>query len=328
MKIFRDFLDKLNANIILTDMDFNSNNFENIQIVNINSLKKIYATKVTTKTKSTIKPNDLAYCCFTSGTTGKPKGVCVENCNVLEFIKSATKQLNINSKSRLAHSVNCAFDVSVFNIFGCLLNGGCLIQEENIFNFVEKKLFLKKDKLNETELNKNNVDKTEMTAKNFSELNEMNLKKLKLNNMQFIQTEIKKTELSKTELNLIKPFELKKIKLKKQNQISFYDETSLPKKFNKISASYFKQKNITHLYLNSAIFNALSPTELDYLCQTTTENLIVGGETPRTESLKYCLFNGIKVMQIYGPTETTVWSLFHHLTVNEFHGTIIGRFLY
>lgn len=306
-------------------MDFNTNNFENIQIVNINSFKQINATKVTTKTKPTTKPNDLAYCCFTSGTTGKPKGVCVENCNVLEFIKSATKQLNINSKSRLAHSVNCAFDVSVFNIFGCLLNGGCLIQEENIFNFVEKKLFLKKEESNETELNKSNVDKTESTAENFNELNEMNFKKLELNNMQFSQTEQKKTELSKTELNLIKPF---KVKPKKQNQISFYNKTSLPKKSNKISPSYFKQKNITHLYLNSAIFNALSTTELDYLCQITTETLIVGGETPRTESLKYCLFNGIKVMQIYGPTETTVWSLFHHLTVNEFHGTIIGRCLY
>lgn len=293
---FRDLLQRLNATVIVTDLNLNKNNYNNIKILNINlfKLNKNIQNNELNIELNTTKASDLAYCCFTSGTTGIPKGVCVENRNVIEFIITATKQLNITPKSYLAHSVNCAFDVSVFNIFGCLLNGACLIQQKNLIDFVQTtngsiKTVLKK----EAEIKKTDLSEAQLTKIEFNETTDFK----------------NKAKYTKTKLN--------SINLKKTMLTEFNDKINLDKKQQKKCC-------LTHLFLNSAIFNALTNAELDYLCQINLEKLIVGGETPHTESLRYCLLNGINVTQIYGPTETTVWSMYHHLKINEFHGSIIG----
>lgn len=73
-----------------------------------------------------IKPTDTAYIIYTSGSTGKPKGVLVSHQNVIRLVKE-TNYIKIQPEDRVLRLLNYAFDGSVFDIFGALLNGACLI---------------------------------------------------------------------------------------------------------------------------------------------------------------------------------------------------------
>jgi len=71
--------------------------------------------------------DNLAYVIYTSGSTGKPKGVMVTHGNVTRLL-SATEEwfrFDENDVWTLFHSL--AFDFSVWEIWGCLLNGGRLV---------------------------------------------------------------------------------------------------------------------------------------------------------------------------------------------------------
>ncbi|PSK46149.1 Nonribosomal peptide synthetase 2 [Elsinoe australis] len=70
---------------------------------------------------------NLAYLMFTSGSTGKPKGVMIEHRAVVRLVKNSNIQDPIPSGSRMAHLTNIAFDISAWEIFAALLNGGTLI---------------------------------------------------------------------------------------------------------------------------------------------------------------------------------------------------------
>ena len=75
--------------------------------------------------KNLIDPSDLAYLMYTSGTTGKPKGVMVEHQAVLNTLHSLAKVYDFSGTCR---KVSCfsdyVFDVSVSEIFNTLLFGG------------------------------------------------------------------------------------------------------------------------------------------------------------------------------------------------------------
>jgi len=74
-----------------------------------------------------IRNSDLAYIIYTSGTTGKPKGVLQSHRAVVQlFDATASKFLfDANDKWMLFHSY--AFDFSVWEIWGALFYGGCLV---------------------------------------------------------------------------------------------------------------------------------------------------------------------------------------------------------
>ena len=68
----------------------------------------------------------LAYIIYTSGTTGKPKGTLTTHYNVIRVVKN-TNYINLTGHDRLLQLSNYAFDGSVFDIFGALLNGAALV---------------------------------------------------------------------------------------------------------------------------------------------------------------------------------------------------------
>ncbi|AEI43027.1 non-ribosomal peptide synthetase [Paenibacillus mucilaginosus] len=70
-------------------------------------------------------PESLAYLMYTSGTTGRPKGVMVTHRNVIRLVRG-TDYVPFGPGRRFAMTGAVSFDASTFELFGALLNGGSL----------------------------------------------------------------------------------------------------------------------------------------------------------------------------------------------------------
>jgi non-ribosomal peptide synthetase component F len=73
-------------------------------------------------------PSNLAYCVFTSGTSGEPKGILVEIGNLLTNVETLKEKYPNSSSTKLLQSCSQAFDVSMFEIFWTWRVGGCLCE--------------------------------------------------------------------------------------------------------------------------------------------------------------------------------------------------------
>ncbi|WP_103070892.1 non-ribosomal peptide synthetase [Aquimarina sediminis] len=72
-------------------------------------------------------PNDLCYVLYTSGTTGNPKGVMIEHRNVVRLLFNESFQYTFGEDDVWTMFHSHCFDVSVWEMYGALLNGGKLI---------------------------------------------------------------------------------------------------------------------------------------------------------------------------------------------------------
>lgn len=72
------------------------------------------------------RPDSLAYVMFTSGTTGRPKGVCVTHRNIVRLVRN-TNYARFGPDEVILQFAPLAFDASTFEIWGALLNGGRLV---------------------------------------------------------------------------------------------------------------------------------------------------------------------------------------------------------
>nr|WP_315221843.1 non-ribosomal peptide synthetase [uncultured Flavobacterium sp.] len=109
--------------------------------------------------------NDLAYVMYTSGSTGIPKGVMVEQKSIVRLIKSMN-YVNIDAEDNILSLSNFAFDGSVFDIFGSLLNGATL-------HIPLKECFLDYEVLGET-INHNKISIFFLTTALFNSLVDIN----------------------------------------------------------------------------------------------------------------------------------------------------------
>jgi amino acid adenylation domain-containing protein len=76
---------------------------------------------------SDVRSDNAAYVIYTSGSTGQPKGVVVTHRNVVRLFEATRKQFDFGPDDvwTLFHSY--AFDFSVWELWGALLNGGTLV---------------------------------------------------------------------------------------------------------------------------------------------------------------------------------------------------------
>ncbi|SFY14248.1 condensation domain-containing protein, partial [Pseudomonas sp. NFACC43] len=70
--------------------------------------------------------NDVACVMYTSGSTGVPKGVQVPHRAITRLVRN-NGFADFNAQDRIALAANPAFDASTLEIWGALLNGGCLV---------------------------------------------------------------------------------------------------------------------------------------------------------------------------------------------------------
>ncbi|NQZ12325.1 MAG: AMP-binding protein, partial [Algicola sp.] len=72
-----------------------------------------------------IDHHNLAYVLYTSGSTGQPKGVCVEHRSVVRLVHD-TDFVELNEHTHILQMAPLGFDAATFEIWGPLLNGGQL----------------------------------------------------------------------------------------------------------------------------------------------------------------------------------------------------------
>ncbi|MDH6108775.1 pyochelin synthetase [Kitasatospora sp. MAP12-15] len=72
-------------------------------------------------------PDDLAYVIYTSGSTGTPKGVMISHRAALNTVLDVNDRYGVGPQDRVLGLAALGFDLSVYDVFGPLSRGGCLV---------------------------------------------------------------------------------------------------------------------------------------------------------------------------------------------------------
>lgn len=72
-------------------------------------------------------PENIAYVLYTSGTTGKPKGIMVTQKNVCSYIESFNAEFSTNTETKILQQGTYTFDVFVEEVFPALSTGGTVV---------------------------------------------------------------------------------------------------------------------------------------------------------------------------------------------------------
>ncbi|MFJ7313617.1 non-ribosomal peptide synthase/polyketide synthase [Pseudomonas sp. NPDC098747] len=81
--------------------------------------------------QTSVAPDNLAYVIYTSGSTGKPKGVAIAHRNVMALIDWSARVYSREDIQGVLASTSVCFDLSVWELFVTLANGGSLIIGRN-----------------------------------------------------------------------------------------------------------------------------------------------------------------------------------------------------
>ncbi|MBF3165742.1 amino acid adenylation domain-containing protein, partial [Pseudomonas aeruginosa] len=83
---------------------------------------------------SEVGADHLAYIIYTSGSTGRPKGVAIEHGSAHAFLRWAGQHYAAEEWSGVLAATSVCFDLSVYELFGTLAEGGTLHLVENLFS--------------------------------------------------------------------------------------------------------------------------------------------------------------------------------------------------
>lgn len=75
-------------------------------------------------------PDDAAYVIYTSGSTGTPKGVTISHRSAVNTIEDINARFGVGPSDRAFGISSLSFDLSVYDVFGVLAAGGCLVMVE------------------------------------------------------------------------------------------------------------------------------------------------------------------------------------------------------
>jgi tyrocidine synthetase-3 len=138
----RYMLTDSSAEILLTTRHLSEKITFEMEIINIDNFKIVERSNVQLGNSG----SQLAYVIYTSGTTGRPKGTLTTHTNVVRVVKT-TNYIELTPKDRLLQLSNYAFDGSVFDIYGALLNGSALvmINEEDVLDLDKLGRFIERE---------------------------------------------------------------------------------------------------------------------------------------------------------------------------------------
>jgi amino acid adenylation domain-containing protein len=84
-----------------------------------------------------VKPRHLAYVIYTSGSTGEPKGVAIEHHSPVTLVQWASQVYSGAELAGVLASTSISFDLSVYELFVTLANGGTIVLVANALGLVD-----------------------------------------------------------------------------------------------------------------------------------------------------------------------------------------------
>ena len=87
--------------------------------------------------KKEVRPHHLAYVIYTSGSTGEPKGVAIEHQSAVTLVQWASQVYSGGELAGVLASTSICFDLSVYEIFVTLANGGTVVLVANALGLVD-----------------------------------------------------------------------------------------------------------------------------------------------------------------------------------------------
>lgn len=140
-----DYLDKINIAVK------NGNTKIKVTII---GLENILKEKSASNIKVNYSPAHGAYILFTSGSTGSPKGVIIEQRGMINHIFSKIDTLKISKDDVTAQLASQCFDISVWQFFAPLLTGGSvmILEPKYSLDAIELIKIIQKTKINILEI--------------------------------------------------------------------------------------------------------------------------------------------------------------------------------
>jgi bacitracin synthase 3 len=122
-----------NVNVLLTQKDFIEDYRRDFETIDLGD-PGVYNGPVE-NLEHVNCPSDLIYVIYTSGSTGRPKGTMAEHKGTVRLVKK-TNYYDFNPRHRILQTCALVFDVSIFEMWGALLNGLSLFvyDKEKIIN--------------------------------------------------------------------------------------------------------------------------------------------------------------------------------------------------
>ena len=104
------------------------------EVIVIDSLREALSVEPGRNLAHLNRSGDLGYVIYTSGSTGRPKGTLTSHYNVNRVVRN-TNYIDLTGNDRILQLSNYAFDGSVFDIYGALVNGSTLVmlKQEDVF---------------------------------------------------------------------------------------------------------------------------------------------------------------------------------------------------
>ncbi|KAJ5546688.1 hypothetical protein N7494_004273 [Penicillium frequentans] len=87
---------------------------------------KAYGSLNSSKARQEVTPSNMAYALFTSGSTGRAKGIIVEHRNCVSSIMAFTPVTFMTSTSRVFQFASLTFDAAIMETLAILMVGGCI----------------------------------------------------------------------------------------------------------------------------------------------------------------------------------------------------------
>ncbi|MCI8482443.1 MAG: amino acid adenylation domain-containing protein [Clostridia bacterium] len=142
-------LDNSNTKLILSSHSVSHLLDTKVNILAIDLDEDIYQTSSKSFSPiNTYLPCDLAYIMYTSGSTGNPKGVMIEQKSIVRLVKD-TNFISFNDNDRILQTGSIVFDACTFEIWAALLNGLELyiIKKSDLLTISVFEKFLKNNKI-------------------------------------------------------------------------------------------------------------------------------------------------------------------------------------
>ncbi|KAJ5777393.1 hypothetical protein N7520_000639 [Penicillium odoratum] len=90
------------------------------------TLKAYGSINSSSKSRDQVTPSNMAYALFTSGSTGRAKGIIVEHRNAVSSIMSFAPVTSLTSTSRVFQFASLTFDAAILETLAILMLGGCI----------------------------------------------------------------------------------------------------------------------------------------------------------------------------------------------------------